>query len=114
MNYKALEKKLRGIVEKRLEEGWCLRPYRSWDETEWSFFEMEGSGCLMMAVAPDGLSVYGGKRQLSNAGVTDEILSDLEAGFEGWNKEERGGEEVSSVEAYEIGVRIRRDYCEWQ
>jgi hypothetical protein len=106
---KALEKELRRIVEKRLEEGWCVLPTA---DATGSYYG-EAKCCLMGAV------IVGTEQQCSvgyrqKAGqkldVADRVLEAIEVGFMDYDSMF----EQYSADLIDIGVRIRRDYCEFQ
>lgn len=112
INYKALEKKLRAIVEKRLEEGWFV---------DRGFTCLNSRLCLIGAIgvekgAEDVQDPYDLRDAalpwLKSKGVDirGRYDNDLELGFEGYAHHSS----VSDVKLADIGARIRRDYCEWQ
>jgi hypothetical protein len=112
MNYKALETKLRRIVEKRLEEGWYLAPGRFYTET--------GGCCVVGVVATDTVSFSGWDGVISSNDPSfffekefaidrcSGIVASLMAGFDGVPS----SLSVRDKAAYAVGEHIRRIYCD--
>lgn len=103
MKYQGLELKLRKLVEKRLREGYCVRPGLATYST--------GDGeCCAVGVADPTLYWPWTSRVGVELGIDDDTVLAISDGFEG-NTFPRS---ASMTEERAIGERIRRDYCEWQ
>lgn len=118
MNYRGIELKLRQIVERRLEEGWNVRP-RAGGWISGRFDNMGAACCAIGAVA---IEAGGTEEEIDRSprrliefvgpmlGVDYYQLDAISDGFEGWahpSNHERGYQALAR-----IGARIRRDYCE--
>jgi len=108
VNYKALELKLRRIVEKRLGEGYNVAPGQSW-----SFSTGSGKCCALGAADPDRKNDISSRRDVEHyariLGIGfDEALA-LSDGFENQFISDR---ERAVPEMRDIGNRIRRIYCD--
>ena len=105
MKYRGLELKLRKMVEKRLREGWDVRPggiFVSMDETQCCAVGSIVAG----EVNPRTVSIV--DEVCSRLGLSEDDLLSISDGFEGFRWDWRNTNE----ELHAIGVRIRRHYCE--
>jgi len=102
VNYKALELKLRRIVEKRLREGWRVIPEEGSGEL---VNEETKSCCLVGAAGIEIGNTY--SRTAIGMALGDEVdVFGLEDGFEGWS----GTPDEDPFRV--IGANIRRIYCD--
>lgn len=114
VDYRELELKLRKLAEKRLEEGWGLRPG--------AYVRSTGECCVVGAIFAD-LVIYDGPGVVryeceplgaarSFVGVaSDGAIASLISGFDNGGIPHRL---TADRKLFAIAARIRRDYCEWE
>lgn len=101
MDYKALELKLRRIVEKRLREGWSVQPGDAID--------VYGCCCVLGAVVADlNSTVRYDLKAADRLGIGHTEAVAIESGFMSWKLWQ--AEEYPELSA--IGARIRRIYVD--
>lgn len=103
MDYKALELKLRRIVEKRLEEGWLVS---TMDATGYVAFARDGMCCAIGAAALEAHDIPGWNEAESVLGLNFDQIKSIERGFEDRHESEL------NEELFDLGTRIRSIYVD--
>ena len=106
MNYDGLELELRQIVERRLEEGWEVTPGLTCSMNH-------GCCCLIGAI---GIEEHGGADYPDKIRMAASRFLDAHGvpNVNGWGNALEAGFEAREDfygPLYDIGARIRRDYC---